>query len=458
MFRLKSSRLRFPLMQSFILNYLLFNRWLLKNTQIDISNYKFWILEQKPVWFIIFLFNMLILIFFLFKKIKLDHSIIYYLSAIFIFQLLNISNLPNAYFWETIPDSNTYRLLGETLIECGRLALDCDETSMLQWPFGQPLISGILSKYFYNLAKYIYLLIFIASIWFISMLSHKNYGNYFAIGITYFTLLPNNYELSSLIISEIPYLLFTSMSIFYLNQRIYNLSFIFSVLSFFVRPIGIINLFMFLMFLFFKKRNLIIKYICILFLVFLTYMTYNLLINQSFVVSTTVTTNIQGDGFIDSDSSVSYFYSFFNNNFLDEIVNNLSRLYGEGSRNCSFSNCYFYNPLFNSDGTVPSLLDNTSRIGQIINPIVIRLFEITSPLKYWVFIPFLFLFCFSKKNIIDNIITSTFALNVFFSLLTYEYGSRWWLLPNLLSIYLLTALFSKSKKIINKTIFTKAHE
>ena len=97
-------------------------------------------------------------------------SIIYYLFVILIFQLLNINNLPNSYFWETVPDSNTYRLLGETLIECGKLALDCNENSILQWPFGQPLISGILSKYFYNIAQHIYLLIFLASIWFISML------------------------------------------------------------------------------------------------------------------------------------------------------------------------------------------------------------------------------------------------------------------------------------------------
>ena len=450
MYPLKSFQIRFPLIQSLILNYLLFNRWLLKNTQIDISNYKFWILEQKPIWFVIFILNILIYIIFLFKKIKLDHSIIYYLFVILIFQLLNINNLPNSYFWETVPDSNTYRLLGETLIECGKLALDCNENSILQWPFGQPLISGILSKYFYNIAQHIYLLIFLASIWFISMLSYKNYGNYFAVGITYFAFLPNNYELSPLIISEIPYLLFTSMSIFYLNQRNNNLAFIFSILSFFVRPIGIINLFMFFMFLFFKRRNLIIKYICILFLVLLTYMTYNLLINQSFIISTTVATNIQGDGFVDSESSVSYFFSFFNNNFLDEVINNLNRLYGEGSRDCRFANCYLYNPLFNSDGTVPELLDNTSRFGQIINPFVVFLFEITSPLKYWVFIPFLFVFCFSKKNIIDNIITSTFALNILFSLLTYEYGSRWWLLPNLLTIYLITALFAKAKSLLIK--------
>ena len=450
MYPLKSFQIRFPLIQSLILNYLLFNRWLLKNTQIDISNYKFWILEQKPIWFVIFILNIVISIIILFKKIKLDHSIIYYLFVILIFQLLNINNLPNSYFWETVPDSNTYRLLGETLIECGKLALDCNENSILQWPFGQPLISGILSKYFYNIAQHIYLLIFLASIWFISMLSYKNYGNYFAVGITYFAFLPNNYELSPLIISEIPYLLFTSMSIFYLNQRNNNLAFIFSILSFFVRPIGIINLFMFFMFLFFKRRNLIIKYICILFLVLLTYMTYNLLINQSFIISTTVATNIQGDGFVDSESSVSYFFSFFNNNFLDEVINNLNRLYGEGSRDCRFANCYLYNPLFNSDGTVPELLDNTSRFGQIINPFVVFLFEITSPLKYWVFIPFLFVFCFSKKNIIDNIITSTFALNILFSLLTYEYGSRWWLLPNLLTIYLIAALFSKAKSLLIK--------
>ena len=84
-------------------------------------------------------------------------------------------------------------------------------------------------------------------------------------------------------------------------------------------------------------------------------MTYNLLINQSFIISTTVATNIQGSGFVDSESSVSYFFSFFNNNFLDEVINNLNRLYGEGSRDCRFANCYLYNPLFNSDGTVPEL-------------------------------------------------------------------------------------------------------
>ncbi len=441
-------QIRFPLIPSILLNYLLLNFWLVKNDNSNISNYDSWIFENTSAWFLLLLVNVVFISLLLLGKIRLNNDVNYYIAVIGIFQFLNIRNISSNYFWESIPDSITYRLLGESFFSCFKLAISCDSPPLLQWPLGQPLISGFLSKYFYETAKYFYLIMFLLAVYFITKLTKKHFGKYFILGIAYFIFMPNNYELSSFIISETPYLLFTSGTIYFLDKKNYKIAFVLAVSGFFVRPIAVVNLFIFYLFIFFKKRSIFLKYILILLVVCLLVMSYNFVYNEAFIISTTISTNIQGDGFNPSDSNLEYSVSLFQNENLDKVLNNISRLYGEGSRNCVFSNCFLYNPLFKPDGTVPNNLNNNSTVGLILNTISIQIFKLISPLGFWIYIPFLFILTINKTKLVNNVVLLAFILNIFLSVLTNEYGSRWWLIPNLLSIYLLPSFLDKFLNII----------
>jgi len=441
-------QIRFPLIPSLLLNYLLLNYWLVKNDNSNISNYDSWIFENTSAWFLLLLVNVVFISLLLIGKVRLNNDVNYYIAVIGIFQFLNIRNISSNYFWESIPDSITYRLLGESFFSCFKLAISCDSPPLLQWPLGQPIISGFLSKYFYATAKYFYLIMFLLAVYFITKLTKKHFGKYFIVGITYFIFMPNNYELSSFIISETPYLLFTSGTIYFLDKKNYKTSFVLAVFGFFVRPIAVVNLFIFYLFIFFKKRSIFLKYILILLFVCLLVMSYNFVYNDAFLISTTISTNIEGDGFNQSNSNLEYSVSLFQNENLDNILNNISRLYGEGSRNCVFSNCFLYNPLFKPDGTVPKNLNNNSIPGLILNIISIQIFKSTSPLGFWIYIPLFFFLTANKIKLINNLVLLAFTLNILFSVLTYEYGSRWWLVPNLLSIYLVPSFIDRFFKII----------
>ena len=80
-----------------------------------------------------------------------------------------------------------------------------------------------------------------------------------------------------------------------------------------------------------------------------------------------------------------------------------------------------------------------------MNIFLSELFKIGSPLGVWVFLPFTYILLLRKENNFDNLIIFLFFSNVFLSILTAEYGSRWWLLPNLLSIYLFSNLIYEIK-------------
>ena len=222
-------QIRFPLIPSVLLNYLLLNYWLVKNDNSNISNYDSWIFENTSAWFLLLLVNVVFISLLLLGKVRLNNDVNYYIAVIGIFQFLNIRNISSNYFWESIPDSITYRLLGESFFSCFKLAISCDSPPLLQWPLGQPLISGFLSKYFYETAKYFYLIMFLLAVYFITKLTKKHFGKYFNVGITYFIFMPNNYELSSFIISETPYLLFTSGTIYFLDKKNYKIAFVLAV-------------------------------------------------------------------------------------------------------------------------------------------------------------------------------------------------------------------------------------
>ena len=87
-------------------------------------------------------------LFVIFKKIQINNSLFLFLAVFIIFQLNNLSHIKSEYIWNTIPDSKTYKLIGETLFECGKLAISCLEPPELQWPIGQPIISGFLATFF----------------------------------------------------------------------------------------------------------------------------------------------------------------------------------------------------------------------------------------------------------------------------------------------------------------------
>ena len=442
----------FPLFQSLILNYLLLNSWLIKNSNNDLSNYTQLIFNDTPLWITITFINIFFSILFFAKKISLNNKIRYFLLAILFFQLFNIRDISSNYFWETVPDSSTYRVLGEVLLSCGRLALSCETDPFLQWPIGQPILSGLLSIYFYNFAKYIYLLFFLASVYLIGKVTEKKFGNIYIFGLIYFSLMSNNYEISSLILSEVPYSLLSCGMIFYLDRNKLSISFWLGFLSFIIRPIGIINIFIFFLYLIIKKRGLFVKFLIIFIICCITIMSYNLLMNDNFIISTTVSTNIEGDGIIDSSSTLEYATKIFSIQNFEQISKNIQELYGQGSRDCRFEKCFLYNPLFNSDGTVPQLLNKNSVIGRALKPLVESAFKITSPLGIWIYLPFLYILSLRKKDLTNNFILTMFCLNILLSVLTKEYGSRWWLLPNLLSIYLFSSVLFKFKSFI-KNIF-----
>ena len=408
-----------------------------------ISDYDSWLFSNTPFWVIMLILNFIVSILIFFRKLQFNQSPVFYVLSFVIFQFSNVYYIDSNYFWTAVPDSKTYAQLGKTFLSCGKLAVNCYSESLLQWPLGQPIISGLLSLTFYEYAKYIYLILFSVSFYLVLFITKSIFHKAYHFGAIYFLLIPTNYELSSLIISEIPYLFFTSLFLYSLYVNKTKASFTFSVLSFLVRPIGIINIFIFFINLIYKKRSYFKKYIIYLSIGFITLMTYNYIFNDLFTISTTVSTNIAGDGFEKNYNPIQYVGLLVTSNNLEFIMQNFDRLYGEGSRDCFFENCFLYNPLFLKDGTVPTLLGANTIFGQLANPIVSSLFKLTSPLGIWVYLPILFLFSIATKLRFVNYIFLIFLLNIILSILTSEYGSRWWLLPDLLTINLLSSLFYK---------------
>ena len=444
--------IKYPLFQSLLLNLLLLNSWLIKNPSLVIANYSEWLLPIPPIWFTLTLLNIAFGIFVIFKKIQINNSLLLFLAVFIIFQLNNLSHINSEYIWNTIPDSKTYKLIGETLFECGKLAISCLEPPELQWPIGQPIISGFLATFFYSYSHYIYLILLLSSIFILGAISRKKFNNFYIFGIFYYFLMPNNYEITLFIVSEVPYLFFTSLYLYNLFNNNLRSAFIFSILSFLIRSIGLINMIIFFIFVLKKQKNKLINYIFAFLTVCLFLSTYNLLVNDQFVISTTISTNIQGDSLYKNKSFIEFATSSFNLETLNFAKENLSRLYGDGSRDCRFRECFFYNPLFTKDGFPPDLLNANSIFGNFLSPFLIQLFKLTSPLGPYSYVPLLFLLLFKKTDLFNNSLIIIYFLSILLSIFTAEYGSRWWLLPNLLSIYLFSSLIFNLTKIIKKIL------
>ena len=180
-------------------------------------------------------------------------------------------------------------------------------------------------------------------------------------------------------------------------------------------------------------------------------MAYNFLFNDSFTFSTTLSTNIKGDGLEQGMTSGNYLLSVFDKDYFEFFKDNLKRLYGQGSRACVFENCYIFNPLYRIDGSVPNVLSFNSIEIQYLNNFLIFVFEIGFPLGIWIYVPLIFLVLAFQKDYFSLLILFIFLLNILFSILTSEYGSRWWLYPNFLSVY----LFPVSLGFIKNTLLSK---
>ena len=439
-------RIKLPIYEIILLNYLILNLYLINQKTLIISSLDYSFIIENTLLVVITLASLASFFLILFKKAKpLKSHITYFLIFLFI-QATQLNLIKNDYFWSTIPDSRTYRQLGETLLSCGKLALNCNSESLLQWTPGQPIISGLLSLFFYESSKFVYVVIFATSFYFMTKITQKRFGNFYHIGIIFFLLLPNNYELTGFIISEVPYLFFTSLGLFFLNKDRNNLSFLFIIMSFLIRPIGIVNVIGYFLYIFSQKNK---KQIVISFLIFistlLTVAAYNLVFNDRFIISTTVSTNIENDSRIQVQGIYEFLYGLGKSENREFIFENITRLYGPGSRDCVFEYCLIYNPLFTEDGTVPKLIPKNNLVGYGVNIFLSELFKIGSPLGVWVFLPFTYILLLRKKNDFGNLIIFLFFSNIFLSILTAEYGSRWWLLPNLLSIYLFSNLIYEIK-------------
>ena len=176
----------YPLFQFLLLNYYFLNRWLIDNEDLEISKYSEWLLPVAPLWIYFLIINLFALFLLIRKKIRFNHSPNFYFVIFIIFQFTNIYNIDSNYFWETIPDARSYVKLGTTLLECGELSLNCGESPYLVWPFGQPLISGLLFTYFYESSKYIYTTIFAVSFFLMMKISFLKFKNFYHIGAIYF--------------------------------------------------------------------------------------------------------------------------------------------------------------------------------------------------------------------------------------------------------------------------------
>lgn len=373
-----------------------------------------------------------------------------YPISFFIFSILNIIKIPIEYFWTVMPDSRTYSQLGTSLLNCGKLAIECSDQSFLIFPILQPFISGILKMYFYDYSPYIYSIFTTISI-VISIKIIKKYDKSTqGFGIFYIMIHSLIFELTPLIISEITFTLLILLSIFLLitnnESKLKNL---FYSLSLLIRPVGIALLP--IIFLYTKsKKNLFLTLTTVL----LIAASFNFFTVGEFKVSE-FNIDSQQDGFVDNENYFDYIKKIFLLDtdekvaFLNFFTNNTARLYGETSNVCVFDlSCTTYNPIYNTDGTVSDYFAN-SRLGNFISSFLILIFKIQAPLGQFIyFLPFLIfisIFFFKEKNI--RFYTVAIISLIFPSILTAEYGNRWSFTILFLTGILIETILTKVKKL-----------
>ena len=175
------------------------------------------------------------------------------------------------------------------------------------------------------------------------------------------------------------------------------------------------------------------KKICYLFLFSLNFCCwFNFVTAGEFTISD-FNVDSRQDGLFENSGYVDYFYEliFSDNNtkyeFIDFTSENYYRLYGKSSKDCDFiETCFFYNPKYNQDGTVPDFFAN-STIGNIFERYLVFFFNIRAPqgiglmiLPLTVLLPFL-----SKRFKFERILSLSIVLLIIPSLITAEFGNRW---------------------------------
>ena len=363
------------------------------------------------------------------KNKKLDETIIY--ISIFIgFSFINLINVQSSYFWEAIPDSVTYKNLGNSLLSCFKLSLSCIDTPYLLFPIGQPFISGILSGYFYEYAHYFNILIVSFTIYFISFIVKKHYLKTSGIGIFYLLSHSLIFELTPMQISEVSFTFLLFFIIYIYLQNFKNKDNVSSLLYGFlilVRPIALALLPIFI-FIYKKSKVTIIVFIAVI----VVAASFNFITADKFIISD-FNVDSRDDGLINNEGYFDYFVKLLKSDsetkieFINFINDNYQRLYGESSKDCDFESvCFFYNPKYNLDGTEASYFTN-SRIGSLFNNYLIIFYNLRAPQNLFLYVlpilivlPFLF-----KRFKVEKFFSTSLILLIIPTLLTVEFGNRW---------------------------------
>ena len=380
-------------------------------------------------------FLILILLFglllnYLFKRHIKFSEFNWYALIFFGYSLFLYNKIDPAYFWTSIPDARTYEKLGSSLLSCFKLALSCNSDPYLIFPIGQPLISGVLSKFFYNHAYIINVFMITFVIFSFSVITKSYYKSFSGIGI--FFLLSHSliFELTPMQISEVSFTFFIFLALVAYVKKVKNFEILSPLLysfSLLIRPIGIALFPLYV--LIFKAKKIAYG---VLFLILLLAGIFNLLTTDEFVVSD-FNIDSREDGIIQNTGYTNYFYTILKSDqevqaeFISFFTNNYQRLYGESSKDCSFKEvCYSYNPKYNTDGTESSFFNN-SNIGRVVKDYTSFFFDLTSPQRFGIFVlpVVLLISLLFKKFKVEKFLSIAVLLLIFPSLLTLEYGNRW---------------------------------
>ena len=175
---------------------------------------------------ILFLIFGILLNYFLKRYSKLS-EVNWYALIFFGYSSFLYNKIEPVYFWTSIPDARTYEKLGSTLLTCFKLALSCNSDPYLIFPIGQPLISGVLSKFLYNHAYLVNVFMITFVIFSLSVITKKFYKSFSGIGI--FFLLSHSliFELTPMQISEVSFTFFIFLALVTYIKKVKN----FQVLS-----------------------------------------------------------------------------------------------------------------------------------------------------------------------------------------------------------------------------------
>ncbi len=416
--------------KSFLVTILIFNYSL--NILITKSYFNYFYEISWSIRLISFLLFVIIfsLINYYFSNYKFTRKIDLFVVLFFLFSLFNLKDLEPNIFWQTVPDSRTYLTLGQNLFECFRLTLNCESGSHLEFAIGQPIFSGILSKYLYNYSYVVNCLMIGYVIYTISDITHKKYKVASGLGLFYLLSHSLIFELTPMMISEITFtfILFLFLKFYFSKTKNkFNFLPVIYAFSILIRPVGIALLPIFT-FIFKRKKHML--FIFVLVLIFAA--GFNFVTTGEFTISD-FNVDSRQDGLFENSGYVNYFFEliFSDNdtkyNFMEFISENYYRLYGDSSKDCDFiETCFFYNPKYNQDGTIPDFFIN-STVGSILEKYLVFFFNIRAPqgiglviLPLTLLLPFL-----SKRFKFERVLSLSIVLLIIPSLITAEFGNRW---------------------------------